>query len=377
MSRQKNDPLEFGSDSFLDVVANIVGILIILIVVTGMKVSREPLYPITAVEESADLCEFPISPANEESEIDEPIIVLLDEEPETSPDPPELPPLPSVVRPSELITQAEQLDADNQRLQARLASLTSDTDRQSDEKQQLSQQVTSLREQLTQEAAVLRRLRDRVGGLDEQVTRSRSEIALQEQDLRQVQQQKKPEAEVLAHRLTPVGRLVSGREVHFRMVGNRVSYVPVMQLAEQLQRDINRRKDAILSQSVYQGTVGPLDGYIMEYVLQRQTNSLLDEVRYGRATIRMGVTGWAIRPVDGLVEETLEQAQQPRSRFQQALRREGATATITFWVYPDSFEIHKELKTLVHDSGFWVASRPLPEGVPIAGSPQGSKSLAQ
>jgi hypothetical protein len=43
MSRRAQRPeLEFGSDSFLDVVCNIVGILIILIVVVGLKVQRQP-----------------------------------------------------------------------------------------------------------------------------------------------------------------------------------------------------------------------------------------------------------------------------------------------------------------------------------------------
>ena len=43
MSRRKSSgDQEFGSDSFLDIIANIVGILIILIVVAGMKVARQP-----------------------------------------------------------------------------------------------------------------------------------------------------------------------------------------------------------------------------------------------------------------------------------------------------------------------------------------------
>ena len=44
MSRRSNsrDP-NIGSDSFLDIIANIVGILIILIVVAGLKVSRQPI----------------------------------------------------------------------------------------------------------------------------------------------------------------------------------------------------------------------------------------------------------------------------------------------------------------------------------------------
>src|ERR1700749_2953097 len=43
MAREKNDDIEFGSDSFLDVVANIVGILIILIVVAGIKAGATPV----------------------------------------------------------------------------------------------------------------------------------------------------------------------------------------------------------------------------------------------------------------------------------------------------------------------------------------------
>ena len=41
--RTRNDEIELGSDSFLDIIANIVGILIILIVIAGVKVSRQPL----------------------------------------------------------------------------------------------------------------------------------------------------------------------------------------------------------------------------------------------------------------------------------------------------------------------------------------------
>ena len=44
MSRRRtSDDIEFGSDSFLDIVANIVGILIILIVVAGIKASATPI----------------------------------------------------------------------------------------------------------------------------------------------------------------------------------------------------------------------------------------------------------------------------------------------------------------------------------------------
>lgn len=40
--RSKSEELQFGSDSFLDVIANMVGILIILIVVVGIHVAKSP-----------------------------------------------------------------------------------------------------------------------------------------------------------------------------------------------------------------------------------------------------------------------------------------------------------------------------------------------
>ena len=44
MGRRAQSPeLGFGSDSFLDVICNIVGILIILIVIVAVKVERQPL----------------------------------------------------------------------------------------------------------------------------------------------------------------------------------------------------------------------------------------------------------------------------------------------------------------------------------------------
>ena len=44
MSRRKpREEMEFGSDSFLDVVANVVGILIILMVLAGIRAKTAPV----------------------------------------------------------------------------------------------------------------------------------------------------------------------------------------------------------------------------------------------------------------------------------------------------------------------------------------------
>ena len=54
---RRHDDQAFGSDSFLDVVANVVGILIILLVVVGVRVSRAPVTLPSEIQPSPSLTE--------------------------------------------------------------------------------------------------------------------------------------------------------------------------------------------------------------------------------------------------------------------------------------------------------------------------------
>ena len=51
--------------------------------------------------------------------------------------------------------------------------------------------------------------------------------------------------------------------------------------------------------------------------------------------------------------------------------------TITLWVYPDGFELYRDLRDQLHARGYLVAGRPLPTNVPIRGSPGGTTSASQ
>ena len=50
---------------------------------------------------------------------------------------------------------------------------------------------------------------------------------------------------------------------------------------------------------------------------------------------------------------------------------------MTFWVYPDSFALYRQLRDYLYDREVVVAGRPLPEGVPVSGSKRGSVSRGQ
>ena len=92
---------------------------------------------------------------------------------------------------------------------------------------------------------------------------------------------------------------------------------------------------------------------------------------------RISVAHWQIDLDRDAVHEPVAQALKPGSRFYQALLEAKSESALTFWVYPDSFEAFMQLKAFCHEQNFLVAGRPLPVGVPIAGSPNGSRSSGQ
>lgn len=388
MPRKASEQLEFGSDSFLDVVANIVGILIILIVVAGVRVSRAPARPpalapqpvafLTTVEAMLP------SPA--------PIPVVLKTEenvPRVSalPDPPvivprELPPvptfgpLPAVTEPGELLDRTRELETNAAVLADRVAKAQGLLAQKDSTRTQIETEIAAINEKLSVQAATVRQHRLNTAFGEQSINDLETAVASLRKRLEE-QSAETTERKTLTHRLPPIGRTVTGDELHFRLAGNRVSYVPVMELANRVKAEMERRKEMLLNRPFFQGTVGPIDGYLMDYMLQRESLSLVEEMRIGRSAVRIGLTGWVLSPTPEMIPESADQALLPNSRFLEHLSRANPSSTITFWVYPDSFEAHSRLKSYIHELGLWVASRPLPDGVPIAGSPQGSKSLAQ
>lgn len=378
---RRPDEIAFSSDSFLDVVANLVGILIILIVLAGVKVARAPVIAANVLvtsEVPEPVFETPPLPAPVLTE--EPLLAAI---PEPEPvatvveEPPLLfPPLPAVKVDPRWRDEEARLQADIDRFQKAEAQSRGEFQklqqmRQSSEKELATSQqaIEARQQQLQQEKQQLESVQTEVRGLQERVSQAQLTLG------RIVNEP--PPVQTLEHELTPVGRLVTGKEVHFRLVGNRVAYVPMEELVDQVKVDIERKKDTMLTRPMYQGSVGPIHGFKMDYILQRDSLSLAEELKLGRGMIRMSVTGWILQPQSDLPTESAEEALDANSEFQRALRSAGPSSTLTFWVYSDSFEVHRQLKQFAHETGFWVASRPLPQGVPISGSPQGARSLAQ
>lgn len=371
--KHKQEEPALGTDSFLDVLCNMVGILVILIVIAGLRAAKRPVVLPDEVPPVVALAS-PTETPTETIELGTPINFPM-RDPQPPPAPPEVkvaPPTPPV----ELVEEAE-------RLRSELAAIRKNV---TEAEKSAKAAADAPRTPLNVEELELALQQDLLALQNESQVRQARQIELN--DLRKAVEKarvqldamegSKPAPKVLQHRLAPLARVVSTKEVHFRLSGGKVSVVPINELVESLQAQLQRQRDFIMSRDRYASSVGPIDGYRMEYAIQRhRAGNISDELKYGQTMVRMVVSGWVIRPEGEVTSETAEEALRSGSRFQQALREGGGLATLTFWIYPDSFDLYRKLQDYAYEHDFNVAARPLPEGVPIAGSPSGSKSMAQ
>jgi hypothetical protein len=111
-------------------------------------------------------------------------------------------------------------------------------------------------------------------------------------------------------------------------------------------------------------TLGPVAGFSMEYFLKR------DDFQIGQTHISFG---FVLRPQSATLGERVWQALEPDSEFRQALKAaDRERITVTLWTYPDSFTAWRAIRNELHQLGYTVASRPLPESQPIGASSDGS-----
>jgi hypothetical protein len=236
--------------------------------------------------------------------------------------------------------------------------------------------VGKLSAEMRDRSSAQQRLQSGIAALKLEADRSRAKLA--ELHRQYDEAKRKPKnVQTVQHKLTPVGQQVNGKEIHFRVAEGKVALVPVEALVKRMRDDVVRRKSWLLKFPTHRGTIGPIGGFEMHYSVQRQLSSTLDELRGGYGRIKVVLQGWKIEPTVELRPETVEQALRPDSKFLQELHVAEGSATVTFWVYPDSFAAFRKLQAAVHRDGLRVAARPLPFGIPIAGSPHGSRSSGQ
>jgi hypothetical protein len=396
--RTPRGELEFGSDSFLDVVCNIVGILIILIVVVGVRVQRQPPQPerITATPVSpvaADQGQQARDTAAREraqadalshaaSRRDDLVLTRQQLQQESSQLENDLQlarteaaaieqELAEVRRQQaardaehkdQLSRRSRQLAGERSAIQARIASLAKSLDSTDSQKRSLEAALVSVQEK------------------QQETKKSQQGALVETQRLEELLEELTPKTQPsnrLEHRLSPVTRAVEADEYHFRLEHGRVSRIPLNELLERLKAQVLSRRAAILKFNQFDGAVGPVGGYSMKYSVEKEGPSPLEALQTGDGRIRVNVSRWEIVPEETRIEETVEAAVQPGARFREQLETCPPDSVVTLWVYEDSFAGFPLIRELAHSLSLRIAARPLPPGSPIIGSPNGSRSTAQ
>lgn len=365
MARRKHSgEVNIGSDSFLDVIANIVGILIILIVIAGVRVGRAPVVrkdattevAVTSVPETVEVAAVPRQP--EVTEPDEPEYVEQTE-------------------PSGDVTQ--QLTS----LQNEIDKLEAAAKANADARQLLEQrqargelQISAGRNTLLQEKTKHETRARGAAELEALIASQKNSLKLLQSQLAELKA-RAPATQTIKHRVTPISRVVVSEQLHFRLSANRVSQVPIQDLLQAAMRQAKRHADSLAATRQHIGTVGPNGGYLLQYKLEAMPASAAEIARHGPGMVRIALTSFQLQPDTELREESGDDALTRGSMFDLAMQTAEAGATFTLWVYPDSFPLYRQLQSKLHDAGFTVAGRPLPHGIPIAGSPDGSASAGQ
>jgi hypothetical protein len=318
-----------GQDSFLDVVTNIVGILIILVMVIGGRAQQIVLTPPEPVADTGPLEKevrtLAETVASTESEIDE------------------------------LQTQA--------RTVATAAAFAADARLQLTTAVSAAKAALERRKQEGEAAHIAAaETRSRRQSLEEEITRVKQDTELLAHAPATTQ-------EVLAYP-TPIGRTVNGEEMHFRLAGGRIAYIPLEELFQLAKNHTQRHSGPITELASRIETVGPEQGFKLDYVIEAK----IDQAR-GQVLIRS--REWVVRAVDEAYGETMDEALASGSRFRRVLSGAKPETTITLWCYPDSFAAYRQVREELHRLDIPTAGRPMPEGAPIGGSTEGSKSVVQ
>lgn len=334
MAKNRNDGLAVGDDSFLDTIANLVGVLIILVVVMGTKTHY-------AAKEYGEKQRQQAA-----SQIEKPAAEMVS--------------IRKSVAEQEQRLARHEVEL-NYRKQERLALLRKIGLLEEELKEKLEESSEEVKNRVENETEI-------------------AKLTQQLEDLKNAQSQGEETEEApiaLQHLPTPMAKTVFGQEMHLRMAGGRVSVIPWDRLVEQLKQTAPLAARRGINRNVIEDSLGPMEGYLMKFRLVNSKGMVQAGGRVGMGSV-VELERFELEVVEPNMGESIQDALAPGSRLRIELAgRQPRETVITVWVYPDSFEEFRLLKEALFEEGFLTAARPLPEGILIGASPRGSRSTAQ
>jgi hypothetical protein len=323
-----------GHDSFLDIVSNIVGILVILVMVVGLRVKNAPVSP----------------------EQDKRLQMTK-------------------ARLGQGQTTVMSLRNDVLELERQIQAVKSETSVQFKTRDELATLVTALEHEIQGSRSRLDARTQAEFDLRRRLSDAQAELWSLKAELSNAHAaQGSPK--VVESYPTPLSQTVDDTELHFQLRRGRIAFIPLDRLIEKFKSEAQHKLYKLRDLPEVTDIVGPEGGFRFRYTLERRGSSLEEQLVTGH--IRIQLRRWTLIPVSDALGEPTDAAIDRASRFRSVLAGYHPDKTaVTIWVYPDSFADFRRLKKALFEMGFATAARPLPDGFPISGSPEGTKSAAE
>jgi hypothetical protein len=349
--RRRAREIPFSFDSFVDIVANVLGIIIRLILVVWVGARsyssvQEMAKPLSAPRAEAFGIERP-EPLEQQLSAHRRELALAQE------------------RLLEELRQLQQSKAEEMLAQKQLTSLASR--RRELEMESAGLVTTGSRQDVARTLA-----------LSSAEMRRRSQKLVEE--IRTLDQLP-PAKNALRYR-TPISRPVQSEELLFECHNGRLTFIDIVALLGQVRQGMDEKGKLLRNSWEVSDVTSPVGAFRLRYTVERE-RGLLDALGEGAPAagsggFRYGVSEWQIEPVAFIRGEAAETALKAGSEFHQIVDAIDPQQTaVTFWVYPDSFELFRRLRDCLYVRDVVVAGRPLPEGVPIGSSRRGTVSRGQ
>lgn len=348
MRPDRQEEEEVSNDSFLDVVANVVGVLVILVMLIGARASQ------------ATLIANGESPSPGRSVADAPTqtdLAKLQEQ------------LDEETREAISVRQAvENAAVKISRLQREAKS----SDRQ---RVALAMHRQVVEEDLAKRRSQLDAERQAEFDVQRQLMESKVKLGLLTEEHLSLASQPDP-AETIECMPTPMAKEVEESAIHLRVRKGMVSIVPI----EQLDESFRNQRDSILrrlqSSNEVIETVGPIDGYRARLRLVKREAVVSGLSGTRREFVLEPHTQYV--PISEDIGQNIEQALLPGSVVHDYLEsRHRESPPVEVWLYADSFQEFQSLKRALRDWKYSISIRPMPLGASISSSPYGSKSAVQ
>ena len=326
--------MEFpGSDSFLDVVINIVGILIILVVAIGVKSRQAGIATSGSGGDDAP--------------------------------------------PSAVQTEAVALQTDIARSVDQLRAIENEIAARAIERGQLSDFLVAADNELKARRNELGTQARRQFDLNRELRIAEATLERLRVERSAVEAITAPTVKVESYP-TPLSRTVEGRELHFQLKRGRLVYIPLDELIDKFKNTARDKAWKMKDEDEMTDTLGPIQDFRLRYTLERVDLSTEMAMRSGQHGSFIQLARWELLPVSSDLGEPVDLVLAPDSTFHARLAKANPHQwTVTLWIYPDSFDLFRAVRKDLYHAGYSIAARPLPDNVPIGGSPRGSKSAAQ